>query len=48
MKWKAIKTYKNRKKRFVLEKISKIDKTLSNLIKMRRENTQISKIRNEK
>jgi hypothetical protein len=31
-----------------LKKINKIDKPLENLIKMRREKTQISKIRNEK
>jgi hypothetical protein len=31
-----------------LKKINKIDKTLANLLKMRREKTQISKIRNEK
>jgi hypothetical protein len=31
-----------------LKKINKIDKPLANLTKMRREKTQISKIRNEK
>jgi hypothetical protein len=31
-----------------LEKINKIDRTLANLTKMRREKTQISKIRNTK
>jgi hypothetical protein len=30
------------------EKVIKADRTLVNLTKMRRENTQISKIRNEK
>jgi hypothetical protein len=32
----------------LFEKISKIDKPLGNLTKMRREKTQISKIRNKK
>jgi hypothetical protein len=31
-----------------LKKINKIDKPLANLTKMRRENIQISKIKNEK
>jgi hypothetical protein len=35
-------------KKLVFEKISKIDSPLANLTKMRREKTQISKIRNEK
>jgi hypothetical protein len=35
-------------KRWLFEKISKIDKPMANLTKMRRENTQISKIRNAK
>jgi hypothetical protein len=33
---------------WLFEKISKIDKPLANLTKMKREKTQISKIRNEK
>jgi hypothetical protein len=32
---------------YIIEKINKIDKPLANLTKMRREKTQISKIRNE-
>jgi hypothetical protein len=35
----------NETKRWFFEKISKIDRSLANLIKMRREKTQISKIR---
>jgi hypothetical protein len=38
----------NKTKSWFFEKINKIDKPLSNLIKMRREKTQISKIRNSK
>jgi hypothetical protein len=34
-------------KNWFFKKISKIDKTLANLTKMRREKTQISKVRNE-
>jgi hypothetical protein len=33
---------------WLFEKINKIDKPLANLTKMKREKTQISKIRNEK
>jgi hypothetical protein len=36
----------NRTKRWFIEKIHKIDKTLANLTKMRRGKTQINKIRN--
>jgi hypothetical protein len=36
----------NKTKVFFIEKINKIDKLLANLTKMRREKTQISKIRN--
>jgi hypothetical protein len=44
------KTYKESKKQKAasLKKINKIDKPLANLSKMRRENTQINKIRNQK
>jgi hypothetical protein len=38
----------NEKKRWFFEKINKIDRPLANLTKMRREKTQISKIRNAK
>jgi hypothetical protein len=38
----------NETKSWFFEKINKIDKPLANLTKMRREKTQISKIRNEK
>ena len=38
----------NEPKSWFLEKINKIDKPLSKLIKWQRENTQINKIRNEK
>jgi hypothetical protein len=38
----------NETKSYFLEKINKIDKPLANLTKMRREKTQINKIRNEK
>jgi hypothetical protein len=38
----------NKRKCWVFEKINKIDKLLANLTKMRREETQINKIRNEK
>jgi hypothetical protein len=38
----------NKIKSQLLEKINKIDKPLANLTKMRREKTQISKIRNKK
>jgi hypothetical protein len=37
-----------KKKGWFFEKINKIDKPLANLTKMRRENTQINKIRNKK
>jgi uncharacterized coiled-coil DUF342 family protein len=38
----------NKTKSWVFEKINKIDKPLENVTKMRREKTQISKIRNKK
>ena len=38
----------NRTKRWFFEKINKIDKPLARLIKKKRENNQINKIRNEK
>jgi hypothetical protein len=38
----------NKTKSWLFEKINKIDKSLANLTKMRREKIQISKIRNEK
>jgi hypothetical protein len=38
----------NETKSWFFENINKIDKPLANLIKMRREKTQISKIRNTK
>ena len=38
----------NKTKSWFFEKISKIDKPLSRLIKKERERTQINKIRNEK
>jgi hypothetical protein len=38
----------NKTKRWFFEKLNKNDKLLANLTKMRRERTQISKIRNEK
>jgi hypothetical protein len=38
----------NKTKSWFFEKINKIDKPLANLTKMRREKTQISKIRNKK
>jgi hypothetical protein len=38
----------NGKKNWFFEKINKIDRPLTNLTKMRREKTQISKIRNTK
>ena len=38
----------NETKRCFLEKINKIDKPLTRLIKIKRERTQINKIRNEK
>jgi hypothetical protein len=38
----------NETKSWFFEKISKIDRPLANLTKMRKENTQISKIRNAK
>ena len=38
----------NETKSWFFEKINKIDKPLSKLIKRQRENTQINKIRNEK
>jgi hypothetical protein len=37
-----------KQKACVFEKINKIDKILANLTKMRREKTQINKIRNER
>ena len=38
----------NKTKSWFFEKINKIDKPLARLIKKKRENTQISRIRNEK
>ena len=38
----------NKTKRWFFEKINKIDKPLARLIKKKRENNQINKIRNEK
>jgi macrodomain Ter protein organizer (MatP/YcbG family) len=38
----------NKTKSCIIEKINKIDKSLANLTKMRKENIQINKIRNEK
>jgi hypothetical protein len=42
------KKYKESMRQIALEKINKINKHLANLTEMRRENTQINKIRNEK
>ena len=38
----------NKTKSWFFEKVNKIDKPLARLIKKKRENTQISRIRNEK
>jgi hypothetical protein len=38
----------NETKSWFFKKINKVDKPLANLIKVRRENTPINKIRNEK
>ena len=46
MKEKIVKI--NKTKSWFFEKINKIDKPLSTLIKKKREKTQINKIRNEK
>jgi hypothetical protein len=50
MKCRSKKTIQtiNKTKSCFFEKISKIDKPLANMTKMRREKTQISKIRTEK
>ena len=46
MKEKIVKI--NKTKRWLFEKINKIDKSLARLIKRKREKNQINKIRNEK
>jgi hypothetical protein len=49
MKWRTKNIQRiNETKSWFFEKINKIDRPLANLTKMRREKTQISKIRNAK